>query len=232
MEVVSHESEPLSEGRLAKVKAVIANRQRDLVMVLEDIYDPHNAEAVFRTCEAFGIETAHLIFEKQTPFNPRKVGKSTSSSANKWLSFVTHRSTESALTMLKSEGYRIFATTLSDQSQSLYDISFLDSKVAILMGNEHRGLSEAAHRLADVHVNIPMWGMVQSLNLSVTAAIMIYEVTRQRVPNIALYRLNAAEQAALLPHYTDRSKGSTPITKIEPGTTPVLGRFGRSEHND
>jgi tRNA (guanosine-2'-O-)-methyltransferase len=205
---------------------MVQNRQRDLVIVLEDIHDPHNAEAVFRTCDAFGVQTAHLIFETQRLFNPRKVGKSTSSSANKWLDFVTHRSTADALTHLKSEGYTIVGTTLQPRSISIYDADFSTGKIAILVGNEHRGLSETAHQFCDVALTIPMAGLVQSLNLSVTCALVLYEVSRQRHPNKAAFTLDATQQSELLTTLSYRSRRRTLVTKVTPGSVPLLGKFG------
>jgi tRNA (guanosine-2'-O-)-methyltransferase len=192
----------VTETRLNKIKNVVSNRQKDIVVVLEDTYDPHNAEAVFRSCDAFGVKHLHLIFINQKTFNPKKIGKSSSSSANKWLDFTIHNSTEECLTTLKKDGYTIFATTLENDSKSIYDTNFTASKkVAILLGNEHSGLTQKAIELSDEKVIIPMCGMVQSFNLSVTASIFLYEVYRQRHPNIKSHLLSQEKQKKLVTDY-------------------------------
>jgi len=158
----------------------MARRQPGLVLVLEDIHDPHNAAAVLRTAEGFGVGTVYFIFEREKYYNPKKIGKTSSASANKWLDIKVFRSTRDCVADLKNSGYRIFATALSEDSISLFETKFYHGKLALLFGNEHRGLSEEAINLADKKLIIPMRGMVQSLNISVTAAICIFEVTRQR----------------------------------------------------
>jgi tRNA (guanosine-2'-O-)-methyltransferase len=169
-----------TSARQRKIAEVVSSRQEGIV-VLEDIHDPHNAEAVFRSCEAFGFQQVYLIFEQEERFNPKKIGKATSSSANKWLDFSLYNSTEACLRGLKKEGYQIIATVLDEKAENLFSTQIKESKIALLLGNEHRGLSEKALSLADRRIIIPMRGMVQSLNLSVTAAIFLYEITRQRL---------------------------------------------------
>jgi tRNA (guanosine-2'-O-)-methyltransferase len=171
----------MQEKRLAKIKQVVSKRQ-NLIVVLEDIHDPHNAQAVIRTCDAFGVQNVYFIFDQEKRFNAKKIGKSSSSSANKWLDFKFFDKTEECFRDLKNQGYKIFATALSEQAQSIYDFDFsATQKIALVLGNEHRGLSEFAVQHADQTLMIPMFGMVQSLNLSVTAALFIYEITKQRL---------------------------------------------------
>ncbi len=172
------EGELLMETREEKIKRVMSQRHSG-VIVLEDIHDPHNAAAVWRSCDAFGFGKVNLIFEQEEKFNPKQVGKASSSSANKWLEFETFNSTEKCFNKLKSEGYTIYATVLDQEAKDLKEINFEKGKIAICFGNEHRGLSETAIRLADKKIYIPMQGMVQSLNLSVTAGIVMWEVGRQ-----------------------------------------------------
>jgi tRNA (guanosine-2'-O-)-methyltransferase len=169
-----------TENRRSRITTVAAARQQGLV-VLEDIHDPHNAEAVFRSCDAFGIQELCIICEREKLFDPRKIGKQSSSSANKWLDFTFYDSTAECLTKLKSEGYTLLATVLADDAESIFRMRLSKAKFALMLGNENRGLSAQALRLADRRITIPMRGMVQSLNLSVTAAIMLYEITRQRI---------------------------------------------------
>ena len=156
---------------------------------MEDIYDPHNAAAVLRTCEAFGFQKVFFIFEKQKKFNPKRIGKTTSASANKWLDFQVFPSTSACLRQLKKAGFHTYATVLDPDAQPLYQTSFPSKKIALLFGNEHAGLSKTAVSLADHKLYLPMQGFVQSLNLSVTAAICLYELTRQRHKNYQKYLL-------------------------------------------
>jgi tRNA (guanosine-2'-O-)-methyltransferase len=169
----------IGQKRLARIKSVAAGRQQG-VIVLQDIHDPHNAAAVFRTADAFGVQKIYLIFEQGRRFNPRRVGKATSASANKWLDFEVFYSTKKCFDQLKRQGYNIVATVLDAKAKSIFKIKFTSPKIALCFGNEHAGLSPLAIVLSDVHIYIPMRGFVQSLNLSVTAAICLYEMSRQR----------------------------------------------------
>lgn len=169
-----------TEERLQKIANLHSKRDMELAVVLEDIHDPHNAAAILRTCDAFGVQNVYYIFEQEKSYNPAKIGKSSSSSANKWLTFHIFKSTEECFAELKKEGYKTFATILDYESENFYEADFSTGKVALVLGNEHKGISETAAKLSDHKIYLPMQGMVQSLNVSVTAAISIYEATRQR----------------------------------------------------
>ena len=194
----------MQEKRLAKIKQVVSKRQ-NLIVVLEDIHDPHNAQAVIRSCDAFGVQNVYFIFDQEKRFNAKKIGKSSSSSANKWLDFKFFDKTEDCFRDLKNQGYKIFATALSEQAQSIYDFDFsATQKIALVLGNEHRGLSEFAVQHADQTLMIPMFGMVQSLNLSVTAALFIYEITKQRLEaGYTSYVFNDHEKQSLELRFQD-----------------------------
>lgn len=166
-------------NREEKIRKMIDNRQEG-IMVLEDIHDPHNAMAVVRSCEGFGIQKVYFVFENEAEFDPKRIGMATSSSGNKWLSFKKFKTTAECVAQLKKDGYEIWATVLDKEAKSLTKCKFEKRKMAIWMGNEHRGLSEEAVKAADRKVYIPMKGMVQSLNLSVAAGIILWELTRQR----------------------------------------------------
>jgi tRNA (guanosine-2'-O-)-methyltransferase len=166
------------ESRREKIERVIENR-REGVVVLEDIHDPHNAGAVCRSCDAFGWQKVYLIFDKEKPFNPKKIGKASSSSANKWLTFKIFKSTRECFEELKKDGFEIYATVLDEEATNLQSTIVNLQKVALVFGNEHRGLSEIAINMADKKIYISMRGMVQSLNLSVTAGIVLWEAERQ-----------------------------------------------------
>ena len=172
---------PRTKERVNKINKVVQNRQKGAV-VLEDITDPHNASAVFRSCDAFGIQDVYLIFDKQPVFDPKKIGKLSSSSANRWLDFHVFDSIDSCYKELKEKGFTTIATTLDERSDDIYRTDFVeDENIALIFGNEHSGLSQQAIEKADKKMYIPMNGMVQSLNISVTAAICLFEMSRQRL---------------------------------------------------
>ncbi|MBU1117605.1 RNA methyltransferase [Patescibacteria group bacterium] len=165
--------------RQEKIKNVM-NRRQEGVIVLENIADPHNAAAVWRSADALGFQKIYLVYSKEEIINPKKIGKASSSSANKWLSFKIFGNIEDCYKELKKEGFKIFATVLDDEAKKIEKVDFGDKKIAIVMGNEHRGLSKKAIEGADEKIYIPMEGMVQSMNISVSAAIFMYEASRQR----------------------------------------------------
>ncbi len=177
----------------------VAARRQQGVVVLEDIHDPHNAEAVFRSCDAFGFQRVCLIFDQEEPFDPRRVGKLSSSSANKWLDFEVYSSARECLEALQGEGFEVVATVAEGETEELYGAELTAPRIAVMLGNENRGLSPEAVALADRRLTIPMEGMVRSLNLSVTAAIVLFEVTRQRrQAGMEQYLLPEDERDALL----------------------------------
>lgn len=190
----------VTENRENKLEAAANNRQ-DAIVVLEDIHDPHNAAAVFRSSEAFGVQEVCLIFEQEKKWNPKKVGKATSSSANKWLSFTTYTSAQKCLSDLRRRGYRTYATTLRGGSMSMYKTTFRDKKVALIFGNEHRGVSDTVLALADEKLHIPMRGFVQSLNISVTAGICLFELSRQRQRTRKKFLLSPQKRKMLTKHW-------------------------------
>ncbi len=130
--------------------------------------------------------------------------KATSSSANKWLDFEVFRSTAECLKVLKKRKYLVLATVIDKGAKSIFDLSCKQGKIALMFGNEHRGISEQAAKLADLRVMIPMRGMVQSLNLSVVAGVFIYEVTRQRQKSGRRFQLSPKERSVLEKSFLSR----------------------------
>lgn len=182
-----------TEARKKRIQEIMQKRQAGIVAVLEDICDPHNAMAVVRTAEAFGIADVRLIFNEGKSFNPRRVGKKVSSYANQWVQFKRYKNTEECLNELKGDGYEIIATALSENAESIFNANLSGKKIVLLFGNEHSGLTSRAIALSDRTLIIPMRGMVQSLNLSVTASIVMYEVLRQRIGAIEDYLVSEVE---------------------------------------
>lgn len=165
-----------SERRTARLTEVIRHRQPDLTVVMENIHDPHNVSAMLRSCDAAGVMQVQLLYtSEQFPH----IGKKSSASAGKWVDRRKFQSVEECYAALRKEGFTIYATHLTEGSRSVYDVD-LTGKVAIVFGNEHRGVSEHAATKADANIRIPMVGMIQSLNVSVACAITLFEAVRQR----------------------------------------------------
>jgi tRNA (guanosine-2'-O-)-methyltransferase len=175
---------------------VMQKRQKGLIIVLEDIYDPHNAAAILRSAEAFGAGTIYFIFNTEKEFNPRQIGKRSSSSANKWLEFKIFKTIEECTKELKKQKYTIIATALIPDAKSIFRASFTSPRIALMFGNESRGLSPKALSIADEVVSIPMRGMVESLNLSVSAGIFLFEITRRRLATMKKHVLTTREAKA------------------------------------
>jgi tRNA (guanosine-2'-O-)-methyltransferase len=165
------------ERRTHKIINALHRRQPDVTIVMENIHDPHNVSAMFRSADAVGIQQVQLVYTKDK--FPR-IGKKSSSSANKWIDYRQFRSMAECVDRLKEEGFIVYATRLDDHSQSLFTLD-LTKKTAFIFGNEHNGVSDEAVRLADATAMIPMMGMIQSLNVSVACAVTVYEVLRQRM---------------------------------------------------
>lgn len=165
-----------TERRLAKIRSVIEHRQPDLMVVLENIHDPHNVSAILRTCDAVGVDQVALLY---TIESFPKIGKKSSASASKWVSRERFTSVETCYASLRARGFAIYTTHINDESVSLYAMD-LTKPVALVFGNEHRGVSEDAVAQADGNIVIPQVGMMQSLNVSVSCAVTLYEAYRQR----------------------------------------------------
>ncbi|MEJ5350481.1 MAG: TrmH family RNA methyltransferase [Melioribacteraceae bacterium] len=162
--------------RLQKITNAASSRQFSLRVVIENIHDAHNVSAIFRTCDAVGVPKITLLYTKETfP----KIHKVTSASANKWVDVEKFDDVKKCVDSLHAEGFKIYASFLDKNARNLYDLD-LTQKVAFVFGNEHRGVSDEMKKLADDLFYIPMRGMVQSLNVSVAAAVTLYESQRQR----------------------------------------------------
>jgi tRNA (guanosine-2'-O-)-methyltransferase len=185
---------PRTSRRQARVEDVLSRRQKTLTIVLEDVHDPHNASAVMRSCDGVGILDVHLVYVHEEP--PRRsFARTTSASAAKWVRLQYHDSIEACYAVLREQGFRIYATALGHDSVGLYDLD-LTQPSALVFGNEHRGVSQAAIDGADATVFIPMQGMVESLNISVACAVSLYEAMRQRLA-AGMYRTPELSRAEL-----------------------------------
>jgi tRNA (guanosine-2'-O-)-methyltransferase len=168
---------PRTERRQERIAGVLARRQPDLTVVLENVDDPHNVSAVLRSCDAVGVLRVHTVYLEDE--RPDAFARTTSASAAKWVEVVHHDSVEACYARLRSDGFRILATALEDESVDLFETD-LARPVALVFGNEMRGITPGAAQQADGTIFIPMMGMVQSLNISVACAVTLYEALRQR----------------------------------------------------
>lgn len=173
-----------TERREKRLEHVIRKRQPSLTVVIEDVFDPHNASAVLRSCDGVGVKDVHLVYVNQKP--PKKTfGRSSSGSAAKWLNLHFHDSIEDCYAHLREQDFTILATALQDESRELYDVDFT-LPTALVFGNEKEGVSQEGIAGADGTIYIPMQGMVESLNVSVSCAVTLYEAMRQR-KNVGMY---------------------------------------------
>jgi tRNA (guanosine-2'-O-)-methyltransferase len=166
-----------TDERLQKIIDTATARQFSLRVVMENIHDPHNVSAIFRTCDAAGVPKISLLYTFE--LFPR-ISKTSSSSANKWIEIEKFNNTKLCYDDLRKQGFKIYASMLNKDAKNIYDID-LTKKIALVFGNEKRGVSPEAEQLSDETFYIPMLGMIQSLNVSVAAAVTLYEAQRQRV---------------------------------------------------
>lgn len=161
---------------MEKAKRVLSLRQPDLRIALEEITNTHNASAVVRTCDAAGIMYLEIISASMEPF---PVNRAVSTRAEKWLKLNYYPTTKKCLTHLKKKGFKIAATHLGAQAMPHTSVDYTQP-IVIVFGNESEGISAEALDLADYVIKVPMMGMVQSLNLSVSVGIILYEAIKQR----------------------------------------------------
>ena len=182
----------MTERREKKFLSVLHHRQPDMTVVMEDIHDPHNVSAILRSADAVGIMEVQLLYvNEQFP----KLGKKSSASAVKWVPRRKFKSIKECYDQLHEEGFTIYATQIGERSKSIYQID-CTKKVAFVFSNEHRGVSDEAAELADGLIQIPMMGMIQSLNVSVACAVTLYEAFRQRFA-AGMYDKSALSEKAI-----------------------------------
>lgn len=188
--------------RRERLLGVLRQRQPDLTLVLANIHDPHNVSAIYRSCDAFGVARVHLYYT-DTPFPA--LGRKSSASARKWVESVRHRDSDALFATLRAEGMQVLATSCSPAARPLRAWNFL-RPTAIIFGNEHSGVEPALLSRADGELYIPMHGMIQSLNVSVAAAVVLSEAGRQRedAGYYAAPRMDAAGLEAALEAWLQR----------------------------
>lgn len=169
----------VTDQRRQKFEEVIHQRTRYITVAVEDVFQPHNASAVLRSAECFGVQDVHVI-ENKNKYNP---SADISLGSHQWLTLTRHTKSEnnslSCIKALKSQGYRIVATTPHTKDCLVSELDLTKGKIALFFGTEIDGLSETIMNEADEFVKIPMSGFTESFNISVSAAICMYELTKR-----------------------------------------------------
>lgn len=164
----------LTPRRLELYHKVLAQRTNYFTVAIEDVYQLHNTSAVIRSCDVFGIQNVHVVEE----INQKRIDREIAMGAQKWVDIHRHNSTSDCLKLLKQKGFQIVATTPHDQSIELKDFN-INQPSAFFFGRELQGLSDQVLEAADTKLHIPMVGFTESLNISVSAAIILQHVTSQ-----------------------------------------------------
>lgn len=186
-----------SENKRALFDHLAPLRTRHISVVLEDIYQSHNASAVLRSCDCFGVQDVHVV-EARNPFNPAgdvAVGSS------KWVDYYRYNSIQDVYRNLHAKGYRIVATLPHENDTMIGDLD-ISQPTALVFGTELTGLTQEAIDGADAYVKIPMYGFTESFNISVCAALSLFSLTeRMRRDTTLQWRLSDDDLLDLKLHW-------------------------------
>ena len=162
----------LTPRRIALFDKVIAERTNHFTVATQDVYQLHNTSAVIRSCEVFGVQNIHVIEERK----PKRIDREIAMGAQKWVDVNRYSTSKECIKELRAKGYQIVATTPYGESTALKDFD-IEKPSVIFFGTEKDGLSEEILKEADCRLNIPMFGFTESLNISVSAAIILQSIT-------------------------------------------------------
>lgn len=165
----------MTPERLERINSMLNQRQPDLTVCMEGVHKTHNLAAVVRTCDAIGVSEVHAVWKNE---RMRVSGGSAAGSQN-WVDVHNYTNTKDAIDALKAKNMQVLVTNLSDTAVDFREIDYT-KPTAIILGQEKFGASDIAKEMADHDIVIPMVGMVQSLNVSVANAVVLYEAQRQR----------------------------------------------------
>lgn len=190
--LLNHLSTYLTERRKDLFKKVLSDRTRHFTVATEDVYQLHNTSAVMRTCDVFGIQDLHVVEE----LLGKRVDKEIAMGAQKWVSLNRYNSIDDCISNLQKSGYQIIATTPHDDSTLLHDFD-VSKKSAFFFGKESEGLSDKVMSAADGFLKIPMYGFTESLNISVSVAIILQSLVSKLKQTDIEWRLSEAEKLEL-----------------------------------
>ena len=188
----------ISERRKERLKNTVSNRLNDLTIVAEGTHLRHNLSAIIRTAESFGVSRVHLISSE------RKKMSGAAKGAERWVDLMIHENTKQCFEYLKSQSFKLFVADFQNDSYTPETIP-IDSPVAIIMGTELVGVSDEARSKADGSIIIPMYGLTQSLNVSVASACILQRIsTRMRAQGVG--GLSGDQQTDLLVQWLERER--------------------------
>ncbi len=190
----------ISPQRKSRFEAVLQNRTKHITVALEDVYQMHNTSAVIRSCDVFGIQEAHLIESRYG----KRLDKNIAMGSEQWVTIHRHSNIKNCTDILRNKGYKIIATTPHNDSCLLNDFQ-CNEKVALFFGRERTGLSAEVLDNADGFLKIPMAGFTESLNISVSAAIILQNLTSKLIGSKAPWQLTKEEQLEIQLEWTKKS---------------------------
>jgi len=171
--------EPLvTERRVARIRSVLSHRLQSVTLVVDALHDPHNGAAIVRSCDAFGVQTVHAVERNE----PLALGREVARGSQKWIDLVRHGDGASCLAALRASGHEPIAT--HPEGELLPDDLARIQKLALVLGNERTGIAPELRAACTRAVRVPMVGFVESLNVSVTAAILLHAATRGRIGDL------------------------------------------------
>ncbi|MCW3807709.1 TrmH family RNA methyltransferase [Plebeiibacterium marinum] len=214
-ELIKYLAEHITENRNELFDKVLLDRTKYLTVVLEDIYQPHNASAVLRSCDCFGVQDVHIIENR----NKYSVNPDVALGSSKWLNMHRYSSqdnnTREALQQLKAQGYRIVATSPHTNDVELYDFDISKGKTAVVFGTELTGISDIVKEEADEFLRIPMYGFTESFNISVSAALVLQHLAHQiRTANVN-WQLTDEDKAEIKLNWLRATVKSAPLIEKE-----------------
>ncbi|MCD6556212.1 MAG: RNA methyltransferase [Bacteroidales bacterium] len=204
-ELISYLSKVITPERFSLFNKIIKDRTRYMTVVLEDIFQPHNASAVLRSCDCFGVQDVHIIENE----NEYKVNPDVALGSSKWLNLYKYNEAEnntlSTINALKRKEYRIIATTPHNDDVNLEDFDISKGKFALMFGSEQPGLSNIAMENADEFLKIPMFGFTESFNISVSAAVVLHHLSLKLRQSDIKFKLSEDEQNTIILEWLKQS---------------------------
>ena len=191
-ELIAFLEDLLTPARKALFDKVVRKRTNHFTVVTEDVYQLHNTSAVMRSCDVFGIQNIHVIEER----NLKKIDREIAMGAQKWVTLNRYHSSEECIQNLREKGYQIVASSPHHDAGMLSDFD-ISKPSAIFFGTETNGLSEEIIDQADEFIKIPMAGFTESLNISVSAAIILQDITQKLRSSNLNWELTENEQNAI-----------------------------------